>query len=55
MRIEEVFQVAEQDAAVIERIAAAQRAELEEEIGGLKEEAERLKGVVRELGGEVAF
>jgi hypothetical protein len=44
-----------QDAAVIERIAAAQRAELEEEIGGLKAEAERLAGEVGELVGQVAF
>jgi uncharacterized membrane protein len=51
----EIFQVAEQDAAVIKRIAAAQRAELEEEIGGLKAEAERLAGEVGELVGQVAF
>jgi DNA polymerase III epsilon subunit-like protein len=51
----EIFQVAEQDAAVIERIAAAQRAELEEEIGELGAEAERLAGEVGELVGEVAF
>ena len=38
----EIFQVAEQDAAVIEQIAAAQRGELEEESGLLKAEAERL-------------
>ncbi len=44
-----------QDAAVIERIATAQRAELVEEIGGVKEEAERLAGEVRELVGVVAF
>ena len=50
----EIFQVAEQDAAVIERIAAAQRAGLEEEIGDLKAEAERLAGEVEELAGQVA-
>ena len=53
LRLEEIFQVAAQDGAVIERIAAAQRAELEEEIGALKAEAERLKGEARELVGEV--
>ena len=51
----EIFLVAEQDEAVIERIAAAQRAELEEEIGALKGEAERLAGEVMELVGEVVF
>jgi hypothetical protein len=51
----EIFQVAEQEAAVIERIAAAQRAELEEEIGGLKVEEKRLAGEVEELAGQVAF
>ena len=50
----EIFQVAEQDAAVLERIAAAQRAGLEEEIGDLKAEAERLAGEVEELAGQVA-
>jgi uncharacterized small protein (DUF1192 family) len=54
-RFEGIFQMAEQDAAVIEQIAVAQRAELEEEIGALKAEAERLKGEARELVGEVAF
>ena len=51
----EIFQVAEQDAAVIERIAAAQRAELEEEIEGLKRVADRLATEARELAGEVPF
>ncbi len=54
----EIFKVAEQDAAVIERIAAAQRVELEEEIDSLKAEAERLAGEVGEVGelvGQVAF
>jgi DNA polymerase-3 subunit epsilon len=51
----EIYRVAEQDAAVIERIAAAQEAELEEEIRRLKEEAERLAEEVRELAGEVPF
>ncbi|MCF7674315.1 MAG: hypothetical protein K9N23_16825 [Akkermansiaceae bacterium] len=45
----------EPDAAVIERIAAAQRAELGEEIEGLKVEAERVAGEARELVGEVPF
>jgi uncharacterized small protein (DUF1192 family) len=44
-----------QDAAVLERFAAAQRAELEEEIGALKVEAERLAAEVEELAGQVAF
>ncbi|MCF7674322.1 MAG: hypothetical protein K9N23_16860 [Akkermansiaceae bacterium] len=52
----EIYQVAEQDAAVIERIAAAQRAEVEEEIAGLKGVAERLAAEeVRELVGAVPF
>ncbi len=51
----EIFQVAEQDAAVIERIAAAQRAELEEEIAGLKAKAERLAGEAEELSGQVRY
>ena len=51
----EIFQVAEQDAAVIVCIAAAQRAELEEEIGGLKMEAEQLAEEAEELAGELPF
>jgi hypothetical protein len=51
----EIFQVAEQDAAVIVCIAAAQRAELEEEIGALKAGAERLAGEAEELSGLVCF
>lgn len=51
----EIFQVAEQDATVIERIAAAQREELEEEIAGLKREAERLAAEAEELSGQVPF
>ena len=51
----EIFRVAEQDAAVIERIAAVLRAELEGEIGDLKAEAERLAGEAGELSGQVAF
>ncbi len=51
----EIFQVAEQDAAVIERIAAAQRTELEEEIDGLNSEAEQLAGEAEELSGQVPF
>ncbi|MCF7732826.1 MAG: hypothetical protein K9N23_14145 [Akkermansiaceae bacterium] len=52
---DEIFQAAEQDAAVIDRIAAAQRAEVEEDIEGLKGVAERVAGEARELVGEVAF
>lgn len=51
----EVFQFAEKDAAVLDRIAAAQREELELEIGGLKAEAERIAEEARELAGEVPF
>ncbi|MCF7731838.1 MAG: hypothetical protein K9N23_09125 [Akkermansiaceae bacterium] len=51
----EIYQAAEQDAAVIERIAAAQRVEVEEEIAGLKVEGERVAEEARELVGEVPF
>ena len=40
---------------MIERIAAAQRAELEEEIDGLKNEAEQLAEEAEELSGQVPF
>ncbi|MCF7674318.1 MAG: hypothetical protein K9N23_16840 [Akkermansiaceae bacterium] len=52
---DEIFLPVEQDAAVIERIAAAQRAELGEEIEGLKVEGERVAEEARELVGAVPF
>ena len=51
----EVYQFAEKDAAVLDRIAAAQREELEREIGELKAEAERRAAEVEELAGRVPF
>lgn len=51
----EIFREVEQDEKVIERIAAAQREELEQEIAGLQEEAERVAEEARELAGEVPF
>ena len=51
----EVFRAAEQDESVIGSIVAAQREELEREIGELKTEAERIAGEARELVGEVPF
>jgi hypothetical protein len=50
-----IYQVVEEDAAVIERIAAEQRAELEKEIAALKAEAERTAEEAKELVGAVAF
>ena len=51
----EVFLFAENDAAVIDTIAAAQQEELEKEITGLQAEAERVAEEARELAGEVPF
>ena len=51
----EIFREVEQDEKVIDRIAAAQREELEQEIAGLEEEAERVAEEARELVGEVPF
>jgi len=51
----EVFQAAEEDEKVIGGIAAEQREELEREIAGLQDEAERVAEEVRELAGEVPF
>ena len=48
-----IYQVVEEDAAVIDRITAEQRAELEKEIEELKAEAERKAAEARELVGEV--
>jgi hypothetical protein len=45
----------EQDGKVIDRIAAAQREELEQEIATLQAEAERVKMEIVELVGDVPF
>jgi len=50
-----IYQVVAKDAAVIERIAAEQRAELEKEIEALKAEADRKAAEARELAGSVPF
>jgi DNA polymerase-3 subunit epsilon len=50
-----IFRAVEEDAAVIERIAAEQRAELEREIEELHAEGERKAAEARELTGEVPF
>jgi hypothetical protein len=49
----EIFREVEQDEQVIDRIAAAQREELEQEIATLQAEAERVAEEARELAGEV--
>ena len=51
----EIFREEEQDENVIDRIAAVQREELEQEIAGLQAEAERVAEEARELAGEVPF
>lgn len=51
----EIFREVELDENVIDRIAAAQREELEGEIDDLKLEAERVAEEARELAGEVPF
>jgi DNA polymerase-3 subunit epsilon len=51
----EIFREVEKDENVIDRIAAAQRDELEKEIAGLQAEAERVAEEARELAGEVPF
>ena len=51
----EILQEVEQDEKVIDRIAAAQREELEQEIATLQAEAERVAEEARELAGEVPF
>jgi DNA polymerase-3 subunit epsilon len=51
----EIFREVEQDEKVIDRIAAAQREELEQEIANLQAEAERVAEEARELVGEVPF
>ena len=51
----EIFKTSEEDELVIGEIVAVQRRELEEEIAGLREEAERVAEEARELAGEVPF
>ena len=51
----EIHREAEQDESVIDRVVAAQREELEAEIGTLNAEAEQIAGEARELAGEVPF
>jgi DNA polymerase-3 subunit epsilon len=50
-----LFEYAEQDAGVLDQVAAEQRAELEQEIEALNTEAERRAREVEELTGEVPF
>ncbi len=50
-----LFEYAEQDAGVLDQVAAAQRAELEQEIETLNAEAERRAKELEELTGEVPF
>ena len=50
-----LFEYAEHDAGVLDQVAAAQRAELEQEIEALNTEAERRAKEVEELTGEVPF
>jgi hypothetical protein len=51
----EVFREVEEDEEVLGRSVAEQRTELEQEIGELKVEAERVAEEARELAGEVPF
>ncbi len=51
----QVFQAAENDETVIAQIVSAQRKELEQEIGELETEAERVANEARELAGDVPF
>ena len=51
----EIFKSSEEDESVIGEIVTVQRRELEEEIAGLREEAERVAEEARELAGEVPF
>jgi len=50
-----LFEYAEQDDGVLDQVAAAQRAELEQEIETLNAEAERRAKELEELTGEVPF
>jgi len=51
----EIFRSSEEDESVIAEIVVVQRKELEEEIAGLRDEAERVAEEARELAGEVPF
>ena len=51
----EIFRETEQDENVTDRIAAAQREELEQEIADLQAEAVRVAEEARELAGDVPF
>ena len=51
----QIFQAAEEDAAVIGRIVSAQQEDLEKEIGELQAEAARAAEEAKELAGEVPF
>jgi hypothetical protein len=51
----QIIRESEQDENVIDRITAAQREEMEWEIGELHAEAERVAEEARELAGEVPF
>jgi hypothetical protein len=51
----EIFREVEQDEKVIDRIAAAQREELEQEIAGLRDEACAREEEIEELVGSSPF
>jgi hypothetical protein len=51
----EIFREVEQDEQVIDRIAAAQREELEEEIAALEKEARAREEEIEELVGSSPF
>lgn len=51
----EIFLELEHDGEVLGRIVAAQREELDREIAGLEEEAERVAEEAKELAGDVPF
>ncbi len=51
----EIFKSSEEDESVIEQIVSVQREELEEEIAGLRDEADRVAEEARELAGEGPF
>jgi hypothetical protein len=51
----EIHREAEQEESVIDRVVAAQREELEAEVGALHAEAEQIAGEARELAGVAPF